>query len=102
VEAEGYLIVHAGLLPDEPYAVQLEKLRRREMNPGQPWLHAQRLVEAQPPDDCPVTVISGHVRFPEVVMSGKRILVDTTGGRRGRLSSILIPERKVVATHHAI
>jgi serine/threonine protein phosphatase 1 len=95
VEAEGHLIVHAGLLPDMPYEEQLEKLRNREMNPGQPWIHEQRLVTAQLPPDCPVTVVSGHVRFPEVVMTEKRILLDTTGGRDGRLSGVLLPERRV-------
>ena len=53
VEAEGHLVVHAGLLPNEPYDTQLERLRNRETNPGQPWLHAQRLVTAQPPPDWP-------------------------------------------------
>jgi serine/threonine protein phosphatase 1 len=96
VEADGHLMVHAGLLPDVAYEEQLEKLRRREMNPGQPWLHAQRLVTAQPPPDCPVTVVSGHVRFPQVVFSEKRILVDTTGGRSGLMSGVLLPERRIV------
>jgi len=98
VEAEGHLIVHAGLLPDEPYEEQLEKLRNREMNPGQPWIHEQRLVTPELPPDCPVTVVSGHVRQPEVVMTEKRILLDTTGGRGGRLSAVLLPERKVVSS----
>ena len=95
VEAEGHLIVHAGLLPERPYEEQLTKLRNREMNPGQPWLHEQRLVTPELPPDCPVTVISGHVRQPEVVMTEKRILLDTTGGRSGRLSAVLLPERRI-------
>ena len=98
VEAEGHLIVHAGLLPDRPYEEQLTKLRNRETNPGQPWLHAQRLVTPELPPDCPVTVISGHVRQPEVVMTEKRILIDTTGGRSGRLSAVLLPERRVITS----
>jgi serine/threonine protein phosphatase 1 len=102
VEAEGYLIVHAGLLSDESYKKQLEKLRNREMNPGQPWIHEKRLVNVQPPEDCPVTVVSGHVRQPEVVMIEKRILIDTTGGRQGRLSAILLPERRVFSSKIAI
>jgi serine/threonine protein phosphatase 1 len=95
VEAQGHLIVHAGLLPDMPYGQQMEKLRNRELNPGQPWIHEQRLVTPELPPDCPVTVVSGHVRFPEVVMTEKRILLDTTGGRGGRLSGVLLPERRV-------
>jgi hypothetical protein len=65
------------------------------MNPGQPWLHEQRLVTVQPPSDCPVTVDSDHVRFAKVVLSKKRKRVDTTGGRGGRLSGVLLPERRV-------
>ena len=98
VEAQGHLIVHAGLLPDRPYEEQLTTLRNRETNPGQPWLHEQRLVTPDLPPDCPVTVISGHVRQPEVVMTENRILLDTTGGRSGRLSAVLLPERRVVTS----
>jgi serine/threonine protein phosphatase 1 len=87
--------VHAGLLPDEPYEKQLEKLRNREMNPGHPWINEKRLVTAQPPPDCPVTIVSGHVRFPEAVISDKRIFINTTGGRVSRLSAVLLPERRV-------
>jgi hypothetical protein len=68
------------------------------MNPGQPWLHEQRLVTVQPPSDCPVTMDSDHVRFAKVVLSKKRILVDTTGGRGGRLSAVLLPERRVLTS----
>jgi len=96
VEADGHLIVHAGLLPDEPFQCQLEKLKKRDTNPGQPWIHKQSLVNIKLPHDCPVTVISGHVRFPQVVMSKKRILIDTTGGRNGLLSAILLPERAII------
>jgi serine/threonine protein phosphatase 1 len=52
-------------------------------------------VSPELPPDCPVTVVSGHVRFPEVVMTENRILLDTTGGRGGRLSAVLLPERQV-------
>jgi serine/threonine protein phosphatase 1 len=98
VETDGHLIVHAGLLPERPYEEQLEKLRRREMNPGQPWLHEKRLVSPELPPDCPVTVISGHVRQPEVVITENRILLDTTGGRGGRLCAVILPERRVVTS----
>ena len=98
VETEGYLIVHAGLLPDRPYEEQLTKLRKQVVNPGQPWLHEQRLVTPELPPDCPVTVVSGHVRQPEVVVTEKRVLLDTTGGRSGRLSAVLLPERRVVTS----
>ena len=40
-------------------------------------------------------VVSGHVKQPSVVMSEKRILVDTTGGRGGVLSAVLLTEKTV-------
>jgi hypothetical protein len=43
-----------------------------------------------------VKVVSGHVKQPRVVITEKRILVDTTGGRGGVLSAILIPEEEVL------
>jgi len=96
VEADGCLVVHAELLPDVPYEKQPEKFLNQEMNPGEPWIHEKRLVTAEPPPDCPVIVVAGYVRFPEVVIPYKRILIDTTGGRHGRLSAVLLPERRVL------
>jgi serine/threonine protein phosphatase 1 len=66
VEAEGHLIVHAGLLPDRPYGEQLKKLRNRELNPGQPWLHEKWLVSPELPPDCESGAssrLSGHRCF---------------------------------------
>ncbi len=100
VETVDYLIVHAGLLPDQPYFYQLGQLRKRDYDHHgkAPWLHEARLVSPLLPSDCPVTVISGHVRQPQVVITDKRILVDTSGGRGGKLSAILLPERKVISS----
>ena len=99
VEMEGYIAVHAGLIPDEPYARQLKELRKRDCVHGRsPWLHAQSLVAASPPPDCPVKVVSGHVKQPRVVITEKRILVDTTGGRGGVLSAVLIPEEETLTS----
>jgi serine/threonine protein phosphatase 1 len=98
-ESTGFLVVHAGLIPDEPFMKQMKELRKRDGVSGRsPWLHEQRLVKASPPPDCPLTVVSGHVKQPSVVKSEKRILVDTTGGRGGVLSAVLLPEKTVLSS----
>lgn len=100
VEHPQYLIVHAGLTA-EPYADQLEVLRRRDFTLGRPpWLHERKLARAELPEDCPLTVVSGHVVVPQVqfLQGGRRILCDTFGGRGKVLSSVLLPEMKVVTS----
>lgn len=100
VEHPQHLVVHAGLTTD-PFADQLEVLRRRDFTLGRPpWLHERKLAWAEPPSDCPFTVVSGHVVVPEVQFrqGGKRILVDTFGGRGKVLSAVLLPEMKVVTS----
>ena len=90
-----YVVVHAGLLPDEPYEAQMLDLARRprEMN-RPPWLCDHRLAREAPPEDCPKTVVSGHVWMDKVIVEGRRILVDTSGGMRPCLSAVLLPERR--------
>ena len=100
VEHPQYLVVHAGLTAD-PFVDQLEVLRRRDFTLGRPpWLHERKLAWAEPPVDCPLTVVSGHVVVPEIQFrqGGKRILCDTFGGRGRVLSAVLLPETKVVAS----
>lgn len=99
VEHPRLLFVHAGLDPNTPFEMQLRILRQKDFSLNRPqWLCAQTLVNADPPPDCPVAVVSGHVRVPEVVFRRNRILVDTTGGVRGDLSCLLLPERRVVTS----
>ena len=62
------------------------------------WLCERAFVEADPPRDCPLTVVSGHVRVEEVQFRPKRILIDTTGGESGNLSCVLMPEKKVISS----
>jgi serine/threonine protein phosphatase 1 len=99
IEADGYLVVHAGLFPDRPFARQLEELKNRKFSTMWiPYLDNPELVTSDPPPDCPFTVISGHVRQPSVIFRKKRILVDTTGGLGGDLSAVVLPENMVVTS----
>jgi serine/threonine protein phosphatase 1 len=95
------MIVHAGLLFDQPYEQQLEALRKRDFNQEfPPWLCRHELASTPVPTDCPKTVISGHVPLPNVFMTDNRILLDTSGGLGDTLSAVLIPEREIIQHMH--
>lgn len=99
VEHPEYLIVHAGLLPTVPFADQLAALRTPDFADGRPaWLSDRTIAHGPVPTDCPLTVVSGHVPVPAVTFADRRVLVDTTGGVRGDLSAVLLPERLVVTS----
>ncbi len=99
VEHPEYLFVHAGLLPDQPYSEQMEALKERDLAMERPrWLCSRSLKDSPVPEDCPKTVISGHLKVPEVQMREKRMMVDTTGGLGGKLSAVLLPEKQVVTS----
>jgi serine/threonine protein phosphatase 1 len=99
VEHPQYLFVHAGLDPNTPFAVQLKILQQRDYSLNRPsWLCSKEFVHADPPPDCPVPVVSGHVRVSNVQFRPKRILLDTTGGTDGELSCVLLPEKKVISS----
>ncbi|MBI1310013.1 metallophosphoesterase [bacterium] len=101
VEHPEFLFVHAGLDPNTPFEMQLRILRQKDYSLNRPpWLCSKSLVTAPVPQDCRVTVVSGHVRVPEVSIQPKRILIDTTGGESGDLSCVLLPEKKVVTSGH--
>ena len=103
VEHRKYLFVHAGLDPNTPFDMQLRILRQKDFSLNQPqWLCSQKLVQADVPPDCPLTVVSGHEFVPEVKFRQKRILIDTSGGRTGDLSCVLLPENKVIASSGAL
>jgi len=79
--------------------MQLRILQQRDFSLNRPqWLCEKTFVDVDPPRDCPLTVVSGHVKMEEVVIRPKRILVDTTGGDSGDLSCVLMPERKVITS----
>lgn len=99
VEHPEFLFVHAGLDPLAPYDVQLRILQRKDFTLSRPqWLFSKSYVDADPPRDCPLAVVSGHVRVPKVIVRPKRILVDTTGGEGGDLSCVLLPERTIISS----
>ena len=99
VEHPQYLFVHAGLDPNVPFQVQLRILQQKDFSLNRPqWLCSKSLVERDPPADCPVAVVSGHVKVPAVQFRPKRILIDTSGGFDGELSCVLLPEKKIITS----
>ena len=101
IEHEDYFFVHAGLDPHIPFEVQRSILRERDFTLNRPpWLCSKALTHAQTPEDCPFTIVSGHVPVPEVQFSHRKILIDTTGGVAGDLSCVLLPEGRVVTSGH--
>ena len=99
VEHPDYLFVHAGLDPNAPYDMQLRVLRQKDATLTRPqWLYAKSWVDGDPPADCRLTVVSGHVCRPQVVIRERRILIDTTGGVQGDLSCVLLPENRLLTS----
>lgn len=99
VEHSRYLFVHAGLDPHSPFDMQVKILRQKDFSLNRPvWLCEKSLANGNVPDDCPITVVSGHVQMPKVTFHKKQILCDTTGGREGDLSCVLLPENEVISS----
>ncbi|MEW4526144.1 metallophosphoesterase [Maioricimonas sp. JC845] len=99
VEHPEYLFVHAGLDPNQPLAMQLPVLRKRDYSLTRPpWLCSKSFADAEIPGDCHATVVSGHVPVESVYFGPKRILTDTTGGIGGDLSCVLLPEGRVITS----
>jgi serine/threonine protein phosphatase 1 len=97
VEHPEYFFVHAGLDPNAPFSLQREILKVRDFTLSRPhWLCSKTFPFEEPPRDCTRTVVSGHVRVPQVTFGKRRILIDTTGGEGGSLSCVLLPENKVL------
>ncbi|MFP6765724.1 MAG: metallophosphoesterase [Planctomycetaceae bacterium] len=99
VEHPQYFFVHAGLDPNTPFEMQTRILRQRDFTLNRPpWLCSKSFVTARLPDDCPLTVVSGHVQVPAVTIEPRRILCDTTGGTGGDLSCVLLPDNRVITS----
>lgn len=97
VEHPEYFFVHSGLDPNTPFSMQREILRARDFTLNRPqWLCSKSLPFEEPPRDCPHVVISGHVQVPDVQVTRKRVLIDTTGGQGGVMSCVLLPEMQVI------
>lgn len=102
VEHPEAIFVHAGLDPNQPLELQLRILRQRDFTLNRPpWLCSKAFVENGVPDDCSAMVVSGHVPVPEVICRPNRLLVDTTGGRGGDLSCVLLPELVLITSGDA-
>jgi len=99
IEHPDYLFVHAGLEAHQPYAMQVGILHARDYTLTRPpWLCSKTLVTSPVPADSPVTIVSGHVKVPEVAIGDRRLLIDTTGGLDGELSCVLLPENVVISS----
>ena len=99
VEHPEYFFVHAGLEPGSPFNVQRSILRKRDFTLNRPaWLCSKSLPFEETPQDCPLTIVSGHVPVPEVQFGHRKILIDTTGGVAGDLSCVLLPEGRVITS----
>jgi serine/threonine protein phosphatase 1 len=99
IEHPQAIFVHAGLDPHQPLDLQLRILRQRDFTLNRPpWLCSKTFVENGVPPDCPVLVVSGHVPVPEVIYRPNRLLIDTTGGRGGDLSCVLLPELVLITS----
>lgn len=97
VEHPDYLFVHSGLNPDLSFNAQLDILRNRDYSLRRPqWLCEKTLTFIAPPEDCPFTVVSGHAQVDDVTCENRRLLCDTSGGRGGDLSCVLLPEMTVL------
>ncbi|MCA9028603.1 MAG: metallophosphoesterase [Planctomycetaceae bacterium] len=99
VEHPRYLFVHAGIDPNQPFDLQMQILHERDFSLARPpWLCSKAYVNSGVPDDCPLTVVSGHVPVSAVHFGDRRLLIDTTGGVQGELSCVLLPENIIVTS----
>jgi serine/threonine protein phosphatase 1 len=99
IEHPQAIFVHAGLDPNQPLELQLRILRQRDFTLVRPpWLCSKTFLENGVPADCPAVVVSGHVPVREVILKPNRLLIDTTGGRGGDLSCVLLPEFVVISS----
>ena len=99
IEHPDYVFVHAGLDMNEQYAPQIEQLRQRDVKLEWPeWLCSIELCKHQAPLGCSRSVVTGHVNVSTVKFHHKRICIDTTGGWKGNLSCVLLPEHEVLTS----
>ena len=103
VEHPSAVVVHAGLLPDQPAGEQLAALHARATHlvSTPPWLCNRSLAGKQPPADEKRVVVSGHVPQKQVVVKDRRVLVDTGAGFGLPLSCVLWPDARVLQATHA-
>jgi hypothetical protein len=94
-----WLAVHAALAPDRPSSRQLDDLRHPDWYDERPfWLYDKQAVFSVPNDlPADICLISGHCPQQRALVTPRRILCDTSGGRQARLlSAVVWPEGRVV------
>lgn len=97
VEHPENIFVHAGLDANQPTEMQLRILHAKDWTLVRPpWLCDKAFAAQDGPPDNWRRIISGHVPTAEVVIRPKRILTDTTGGLRGELSCVILPECRIL------
>ena len=100
IRGHDYVVVHAGLLPNMSFGEQEKALDLRDFTLNRPpWLSDRALNDAPLPQDCDVTVISGHVPVSQVTFRDRRILLDVDGGTGQKLAAVLMPERRAVTVN---
>ena len=98
VEHEKYIFVHSGLEENKDIKKQLEILHKRDLTiPRVLPIHGRYLQKA--PiwfREHNVKLVSGHYHLKDVLISEDRILVDTSGGVKGPISAVMLPEEKII------
>ncbi|PRP81750.1 hypothetical protein PROFUN_10850 [Planoprotostelium fungivorum] len=97
IEHPDYLFIHAGLEENTHMSEQLRLLRQRDVMRPVPWLISKKPMVGPP--DLTKIVVTGHVHVQDVVITAKKIQVDTTGGRVGQMSAIVLPSCKVIKSN---
>jgi hypothetical protein len=94
--------VHAGMHPGSPFRAQVDHmLAGWDACGDHPFhLYDKQHVRLSPGDMPPdMVLVSGHTPVPEPIITARRILCDTSGGRPNRkLSAVIWPAGRVVTS----
>lgn len=94
-----HIFVHAGLMPNKDVDEQLLQLFKKDLMIALPEpLTAKDLTCMNGHPGTHKCIASGHVEHPQVLVSDKRILMDTTGGKVGHLSALILPSKVVITS----
>ena len=102
-----WIAVHAGLDHQRPLAEQLKELRqgwdgpwRDTPDPRPAPLFSKQRVRSLPPDlPAEACVVSGHTPLWEPLVTGHRIICDTSGGQPARLlSAVVFPAGRIITS----
>jgi hypothetical protein len=98
LHSQDYIFVHAGLIPNKDVDEQLLQLFRKDLMSIPEPLTAKDLTCMGGHPGTHKCIASGHVEHEHVLVSDKRILMDTTGGKIGHLSALILPYKTVVTS----